>query len=75
MAGVNPFWSERVQEEMRLREARPEGFPPVPESGDEEEVARAPVRAAQEDTAAQRKGTGHCRRSRRTWRRTEAVRR
>ena len=52
--GVNPFWSERVQEEMRLREARPEGLPPVPESGDEEEVARTPLRAAQEETAAQR---------------------
>ena len=35
-AEVNPFWSKRVQE-VRLREARPEGLPPVPESGDEEE--------------------------------------
>ena len=53
--GVNPFWSERVEEEMRLREARPEGLPPVPESGDEEEVARTPLRAVQEETAAQRR--------------------
>ena len=55
VAGVNPFWSERVKEEMRLREARSEGLPPVPESGDEEEVARTPLSAAQEETAAQRR--------------------
>ena len=48
MVGVNLFWSERVQEGMRLREARPEGLPPVPEFGDEEEVAGTPLRAAQQ---------------------------
>ena len=31
---VNPFWSERVVSEARLRDARPVDLPPVPEDGD-----------------------------------------
>ena len=53
-AEVNPFWSKRVQEEVRLREARPEGLPPVPESGDEEEPVRTPLKAAEGEAAAKR---------------------
>ena len=49
---MNPFWSKRVQEEVR--EARPEGLPPVPQSGDEEEPVRTPVKAAEEEAAAKR---------------------
>ena len=31
--GINPFWSTRVADEMRLRYQRPADLPPVPDDG------------------------------------------
>ena len=34
MANINPFWSQELQEEARLRNARPEDLPMVPDESD-----------------------------------------